>query len=379
MVAHGTTASFLPHNSYRTIIARFRKTIYFLGSGSTSSGIYLQAVVLAFRETGTLSYTHVAFKLAELLRQEYSVLKIVQISLPIIFVVYGFGLLLDRVAKRVTQTTSSLSLIDASCYAYGYSMLCLAVANLLPLMLNGVLPLHPTIGGVLEVTLPLPLWAKVIGVPVSLFGLFSAGHILVVAAHQIFVGSGSKWILVVLFLGGLFGVYCILVTVAAFTAVDPRKLVGADLKPKEPDHTNIFCRGRSLDAKPTGELQFVFTIENSSDEAIYVRRRGVSLLMTSQDVDVSRKKIRNIRIEQWSSGEAEVLAIMPKERAWAVLTAELPIDVVQFVATENKKVGGNSVTLKAVLFESVIHSNYVCNAQDADFPDKERPKIVVSQ
>ena len=134
-----------------------------------------------------------------------------------------------------------------------------------------------------------------------------------------------------------------------------------------------------MDAKPTGELQFVFTIENSSDEAIYVRRRGVSLLMTSQDVDVSRKRIRNIRIEQWSSGEAEVLAIMPKERAWAVLTAELPIDVVQFVATENKKVGGNSVTLKAVLFESVIHSNYVCNAQDADFPDKERPKIVVSQ
>ncbi|WP_158629167.1 hypothetical protein, partial [Corallococcus sp. AB030] len=359
-----------PHTS------EFVRPATFLALAALPGSIFLQAVVLAGKRDA-LTYTGVSTSMAQLLSQELTAARVIAVSIPIVAVTYICGLLLAAVFKTKPDQDVKSKLTGASCYAFGYALVWLAMANILPLVLRSILPLEETFPGLL-IKHPLPLWARLIGMPLGLFGLWSVGRILVLAVVELRNNVLSKGNRTAIHLVGYAGIYAAAAATWLSTAIDMRALIDADTGPHAPDHTNIFCRGRSLDVSSDGRLQWVFTIENTSDEPLFLTRKAPKIVLR-HEAEHATPPISGARIASWEAGEADVLKVAPKERAWAVVVAEIPTETVGYIREQQKIPGGGKMFhVDYIAFNAVIHSNYVCNAQYAFFPKIEKPSLLVT-
>jgi hypothetical protein len=168
------------------------------------------------------------------------------VALPIIAVTALVGFLLSRIPRNNSSAAKRL-IQDASCYALGFAMLCMALGGAPPLIFRGLLPSEVQLGIGLVATKPLPWWAVFSGVPFALYGLFSSGHILHSATSALPTPNPTVFVHIKWYAAGLAGLYISLIAVWLVAAANWPKLIGARHQLNKPDLDNITCRGDALE------------------------------------------------------------------------------------------------------------------------------------
>jgi len=152
----------------------------FLALASLPGSIYYQAVALAWKRHAS-DVQSVALNLQKLLAEEFSIARVVLVALPIVAVTASAGFLLSRAARHEDTATRSL-IQESACYALGFSMLCMVFSGGLPFLLRNLLSSQVQAGGVAAGG-QIPLWMAYSGFPFAVYGVLSAGHILVSVAR----------------------------------------------------------------------------------------------------------------------------------------------------------------------------------------------------
>lgn len=348
------------------------KPFTFIALASLPGSIYFQAATIAFKE-GKLDFYSVSSHIEKIVSQGFSITTIILTSLPIIFVVVFAGYFLS---KRISRKQKERKIVlYATCYSVGYAILFLAFAGIIPLILRSFIPSEvPVVAGLVLKNVPLPFWAKYSGLPFSLFGLISAGHILSVFLLNIGNGKSKLVIRIKYYFIGWLLVYMSMLAVGVFTYVEPAKIIGASHKKNKPGLKNLSCRGRSLDIDSSGHLLWYFVIKNDSDETIYLTRQNTRLWFENW------KPFRiDVDIDDWSAGSNSVLEIQPKTRAWLKISGVVSDQFVEHVKHQQSIVSGSDKMprLKCVIFNAVDHKNLLFNAQDYNFPEKQKPIPIV--
>ena len=281
----------------------------YLVIASLPGSLYYRAAAGAFAQHSP-TYQTVGQTIAtnvEKLLSNISVTSLILAAIPIIVVSTLIGSALSALIGRTADEKRTIR--NATCYSLGFAMLCMACGGIAPLLFRAWFPSAIQIApGLAETGVPIPAWAALSGVPFALYGLYSSGDILASAASGFesrTVLGRAKW-----YVGGLAGLYACLLSVWLVAIVNWPAVIAGQPSHIAADPNSITCRAQAIDIAKNGAVKVPITIDNESDDSIYLLHDPVDVWRTTIVPSIK------LNILSWS-GNQSVLVVRSHETSWA--------------------------------------------------------------